>query len=104
VGWLGRGRYFTPDQQALIELEREASKRIRYGRDKWLSHEEATILIQFADGVNQNAPLKVKVRVRPGDVTYPSHWKRGRGAPHIHIHTYHIPIWPPDYQPPGGWR
>ena len=98
--WLRRGRYFTSDQQALIELAREASKRIRYGRDKWLSHEEATILIQFADEVNQNAPLKVKVRVRPEDVTYPSHWKKGgRGAPHIHIH-----IWPPGYQPPGGWR
>lgn len=44
-------------------------------------------LLNLQNEVNQNAPLKVKVRVTPSDVGHPSHWRGGKVR---HIYTYTV--------------
>ena len=87
----------TPDQQALIALARESSKRIQRGLGP-LPNNEVDILIQWAKEYN------VPFRAKPSDLSGVHGYGNippGPKASHIHINGEHVPV-SPGYTPPGS--
>jgi uncharacterized protein RhaS with RHS repeats len=87
----------TLDQQAVIDLATDASKRVPRGKGP-LSTQEADILVGFAN--EYGVPVRAKPNDLAGEHGYgivPS----GPGAEHIHINGEHVPV-PADYEVPSG--
>jgi hypothetical protein len=72
----GVGQRFTPDQQALLALVKEVSRRGRHP----LSVKDAETILDWAEETRLPG-----VRALPDDVANPSNWPGGKFHPHIHM-------------------
>lgn len=87
----------TPDQQAVIDLAKDASKRVPQGKGP-LSNVEADILVGLANEYG------VPVRAKPNDLSGAHGYGPilpGPDAAHIHINGEHVPV-NHGYQVPAG--
>jgi hypothetical protein len=104
-GKTGRGSNKVPDkvqgrpnteQQALIDMAKEDSKRIPRGEGP-ISNVDADAYVGLANEV------KVPVRAKPNDLSGAHGYgpvKPGPDASHIHINGEHVPV-QPGYRPPA---